>query len=41
MLSLIAFAIFQSRVEMLHYEMEVRCTEFERAMELTVQETQS
>ena len=39
MLSLIAFAIFQSRAEKLHYEIEVRCTEFERAMELTVQET--
>lgn len=39
MLSLIAFAIFQSRAEKLHYEMEIRCTELERAMELTPHET--
>lgn len=39
MLSLIAFAIFQSRAEKLHYEMEVRCTELERAIKLTAQET--
>ncbi len=34
MLSLIAFAIFQSRAEKLHYEMEIRCTELERAMKI-------
>ena len=39
MLCLIAFAIFQSRAEKLHYEMEIRCTELERAMKLTVQQT--
>lgn len=39
MLSLIAFAVFQSRAEKLHYEMEIRCTELKQAMDLTVQET--
>lgn len=34
MLSLIAFAIFQSRAEKLHYEMEIRCTELERAIKI-------
>lgn len=34
MLSLIAFAIFQSLAEKLHYEMEIRCTELERTMKI-------
>ena len=34
MLSLIAFAIFQSLTEKLHYEMEIRCTELERTMKI-------
>ena len=34
MLSLIAFAIFQSRAKKLHYEIEIRCTELERAIKI-------
>ena len=34
MLSLVAFAIFQSLADKLHYEMEIRCTELERTMKI-------